>query len=313
MKASVTSLGASGREPDEHTVASSLAHAVNCLRGRATNPRLEAELLLTHVLDCSRAHLYAHPEHPVRSRQHAGYQELLDRRAQGEPLPYLTGHLEFYGLDFAVDPRVLIPRPETETLVELALELISRHPSPLLADVGTGSGCIGVALAVHAPLARVYALDLSPQALRVAQANALRHEVADRVTFIQADLLEALPEPVDLIVANPPYVAHQDWPSLPPEVRAHEPRLALDGGPDGLDLIRRLLHQAPTYLRPAGAILVEIGATQGPAAARLARQAFATADVTVQTDLGGRDRVLCIEMPGQPEPALHSPSPESYG
>lgn len=313
MKASVTSPGASGPEPNEHTAASSLVQAVNRLRVRIAAPRLEAELLLTHVLRCSRADLYAHPEHPVKSQQHADYQELLNRRAEGEPLPYLTGHVEFYGLDFTVDPRVLIPRPETETLVELALELVSHHSSPLIADVGTGSGCISVTLAVHAPLARVYALDLSPQALRVAQANALRHGVAGRVTFLQSDLLRALPEPIDLIVANPPYVAYQDWPSLPPEVRAHEPRLALDGGPDGLDLIRRLLDQAPTHLCPGGAILVEIGATQGPAAARLARQAFSTADVTVQADLGGRDRVLYLQMPRQPDPALHSPSQESYG
>jgi release factor glutamine methyltransferase len=313
MKASVTSLGPTGSEPSGHTVASSLVQAVNCLRDRTTTPRLEAELLLAHVLRCSRAHLYAHPEYPVTSQQHVDYQELLNRRAEGEPLPYLTGHAEFYGLDFAVDPRVLIPRPETETLVELALELISHHSSPLIADVGTGSGCIGVTLAVHAPAARVYGLDLSPQALHVAQANALRHGVAERMTFLQSDLLRALPEPVDLIVANPPYVAYQDWPSLPPEVRVHEPHLALDGGRDGLDLIRRLLDHAPTNLRPGGATLLEIGATQGPAAARLARRVFATADVTVQADLGGRDRVLYVQMARLPDPALNSPAQESYG
>jgi release factor glutamine methyltransferase len=311
MTGSVTSSGAPGTGANKDTVATSLARAVNHLREHTDAPQLEAELLLAHILGCSRTDLYAHPEHSVGPYQQADYQELLNRRARGEPLPYLTGQIEFYGLDFAVDPRVLIPRPETETLVELALEFISHLPDPVLVDVGTGSGCIGITLAVHAPLARVYALDLSPHALRVAQANALRHGVAGRMTFLQSDLLAALPEPVDLIAANPPYVAHQDWPTLPREVRTHEPRLALDGGPDGLDLIRMLIDQAPAYLAPGGAVLVEIGATQGPAATQLARRAFPTASITVQTDLSGRDRVLCIEMPMQPEPVRHSYAKES--
>jgi len=284
---------------------------VNGLRDHTDAPQLEAELLLAHVLGCSRTDLYADPEHPVGSRQQADYQELLNRRARGEPLPYLTGQIEFYGLDFAVDPRVLIPRPETETLVELALEFIAHHPAPVLADVGTGSGCIGVTLAVHAPFARVYALDFSPDALRAAQANALHHGVLDRMTFLQSDLLAALPEPVDLIAANPPYVAHQDWPTLPREVSAHEPRLALDGGPDGLDLIRKLFEQAPAYLTLGGAVLIEIGATQGRTATQLARRAFPSARITVQTDLSGHDRVLCITMPQQPDPVQHSHARES--
>jgi release factor glutamine methyltransferase len=279
---------------------------VNHLRDHTDAPQLEVELLLAHVLECSRTDLYAHPEHPVGPRQQANYQELLNRRAQGEPLPYLIGHIEFFGLDFAVDASVLIPRPETEKLVELALEFISHLADPVLADVGTGSGCIGVTLAVHAPSARVYALDLSPHALRVAQANALRHGVADRMTFLRSDLLASLPEPVDLIAANPPYVAHQDWPTLPREVSAHEPRLALDGGPDGLDLIRELLDQAPSYLAPRGATLIEIGATQGLAATQLARRAFPAATTTVQTDLSGHDRVLCIAMPTQSDPVQHT-------
>jgi release factor glutamine methyltransferase len=268
MRESVTISGASGTGADENTIVANLARAVNRLRDHTDTPRLEGELLLAHVLGCPRTDLYAHPEHPIDARQQAFYQELLNRRARGEPLPYLTGQIEFYGLDFAVDASVLIPRPETETLVELALEFISHVPDPVLVDVGTGSGCTGVALAVHAPSARVYALDLSSHALRVAQANALRHGVADRMTFLQSDLLAAMPEPVDLIVANLPYVSHQDWPALPREVSAYEPRLALDGGPDGLDLIRKLFDQAPAYLTPRGAVLIEIGATQGLAATR---------------------------------------------
>lgn len=258
----------------------------------------EADLLLAHVLGLSRADLYAYPERLLLPHQLAHYQTLLNRRARGEPLPYLTGQVEFYDLDLAVDARVLIPRPETETLVDLALQLVAaRDQGPgsrfSLADVGTGSGCIAIALAVHAPRAHVYALDLSPDALDVARANARRHQVAGRITFLQSDLLAALSEPVDLIVANPPYVAAGEWSALPPEVRAHEPRLALYGGPDGLHVIRRLLNRAAVYLRPGGAMLVEIGAWQGAAATHLARQNFA--DVTLHSDLAGRDRVLCVK------------------
>jgi release factor glutamine methyltransferase len=297
---------------DEPTLAVTLGCAVTQLQ-TTDAPRLEAELLLAHVLGLSRASLYAHPERALPTHQRAAYQTLVKRRALGEPLPYLTGHVEFYGLDLSVNPHVLIPRPETETLVDLALTLQS-HSAPLrgleypipdpqylisniqsFADVCTGSGCIAVALALHAPQARVYALDLSPGALAVARANAARHGVGERVTFLRSDLLAALPEPVDLIVANPPYIAAQEWGALPREVREHEPRLALHGGPDGLDVVRRLLEQSPAYLRPGGVLLVEIGAAQGATAAHLARQAYPCATVTIRADLAGRDRVLCVQ------------------
>jgi release factor glutamine methyltransferase len=149
---------------------------------------------------------------------------------------------------------------------------------------------------VHAPQARIYALDLSPDALQVARANAQRHGVAQRITFIQSDLLAALPQPVDLIISNPPYIAADEWPTLPCEVREHEPQLALDGGPDGLDVVRRLLEQARGNVRPGGALLVEIGAGQGAAATHLARQICPTASVRLQADLAGRDRVLCVQI-----------------
>ncbi|MCP4517418.1 MAG: peptide chain release factor N(5)-glutamine methyltransferase [Delftia sp.] len=280
----------------KHTIATTLARAATQLQATDA-PRLEAGLLLAHVLGISRAGLYTYPERPLPEQQLTAYQALLNRRALGEPLPYLSGHIEFYGLDIAVNQHVLIPRPETETLVDLAL---ARHPPPAsrlssLADVGTGSGCIAIALAVHAPHARIYALDLSPDALAVARANAQRHKVAQRITFIQSDLLAALPEPVDLIVSNPPYIAAGEWAALPREVREHEPQLALDGGPDGLDVIRELLEQARDNVRPGGALLVEIGAGQGAAATRLARQIFSTASVSLQADLAGRDRVLCVQ------------------
>jgi len=274
------------------SIAVALARATTRLQASAT-PRLDAELLLAHILGLSRTDLYAHPERLLLAHQLVAYQALLERRAVGEPLPYLTGHIEFYGLDMAVNAHVLIPRPETETLVDLALGKV--QGCTFLADVGTGSGCIAIALAVHAPQARIMALDLSPGALDVARANAGRHGVADRITFLQSDLLAALPKAVDLIVANPPYVAADEWPGLPREVREHEPQLALDGGPDGLDVIRRLLEQAPARLRPGGALLVEIGAGQGAAATRLARQLYPAAGVAIQPDLAGRDRVLCVE------------------
>ncbi len=190
----------------------------------------------------------------------------------------------------------------------MALPLVSCvRPGPgkdrrlLIADVGTGSGCIAIALAVHAPQSVVYALDLSPEALSVARANAKRHRVADRITLLQSDLLTSLPEPVDLVVSNPPYIADDEWPVLPCEVREYEPRLALHGGFDGKDVMRRLLRQTPAHLRPGGALLLEIGATQGAAVTSLARQVFPTADVTLHADLAGRDRVLCIKTDGQLE------------
>ncbi len=258
-------------------------------------------MLLVHALGSSRTDLYAHSERLIDPQQRAIYQALVDRRASGVPLPYLTGQIEFYGLNLTVDRRSLIPRPETETLVDLALAVISdkafaaaRSGSPVIVDVGTGSGCIVVAVAIHAPHARFYALDLSLDALVVAKANAQRHQVADRISFLESDLLAALPEPADLIVANPPYIAQKEWDTLPIEVREHEPRLALHGGADGLDTIRRLLSQVPTQLHPGGGVLIEIGAAQAEDATHLARIAFPKATVTVHTDLAGRDRVLSI-------------------
>jgi release factor glutamine methyltransferase len=294
------------RNVEEITIAEILLQAAYLLRVGTDKPRFEAEILLAHTLGCTRTFLHAHPEQSLRPDQQVSYRGLLERRALGEPLPYLTGHIEFFGLDFAVNECVLIPRPETEALVEAALALLAQlSPNavtgsishPVLADVGTGSGCIAVTLAVHAPRAHVYAIDLSADALALARANAQSHGVANNITFLQSDLLEDLPEHVDLIVANPPYIAREEWSGLPREVREYEPRLALDGGPAGLASIRRLLSQAPAHLSPESALLLEIGATQGPSATRMARQAFPEAEVTVQTDLWGYDRVLCIKTP----------------
>ena len=262
-------------------------------------PRLEAEMLLAHTLGASRTVLMAHPERPLASGQLGRYKTLVNRRSSSYPLPYLTGSIEFYGLEFEVTPEVLIPRPETETLVELAL---ARQPRSVV-DVGTGSGCIAVSLAVHLPEAVVYAIEISPAALAVARRNAERHGVSERVRLMVGDVLSPRPGLVDLIVSNPPYVPTGECALLPASIRDYEPQLALDGGPDGLAIVRRLLAQAPAVLRepdsstgvPGGGLLIEIGADQGKAARRLARANFPQASVEVHPDLAGRDRVLEVQ------------------
>lgn len=248
-------------------------------------------MLLAHVLGVSRTTLLAHPERNLTTNQLTDYRTLVRRRASGYPLPYLTDHMEFYGLKIEVTPEVLIPRPETETLVDLAL---ARQPATIV-DVGTGSGCIAVALAVHLPQATVCAIDLSPAALVVARRNVERHGVADRVRLIAGDVLTPRPSPAELIVSNPPYVSTSDCALLPISIRDHEPRLALDGGTDGLTIIQRLLTQAPAVLEPGGAILIEIGADQGEAASLLASTYFPQAAIRVHPDLAGHDRVLEIQ------------------
>lgn len=269
-----------------------MRNGTTLLREATETPRLEAEVLLAHVTGLTRAALLAHPERPLRLEETIRYRTLLDRRAEGYPLPYLTGRVEFYGLELTVTPDVLIPRPETELLVDLALD---RKPRRAI-DVGTGSGCIAVALAVSLPSVRVIASDVSRAALLVADENARRHRVRDRVHLVQCDLICALAAEVDLVVANLPYVAHSEWASLPLSVRQYEPRLALDGGSDGLRAIERLLRAAPRFVRPGGAILVEIGSGQGRAVLELARSVMRSTKVRVRRDLAGRDRVLEVEV-----------------
>ena len=274
-------------------LAAALHWASAHLSAHTDRPHVEAELLLAHLLDQPRAYLWAHPEATLTPQQTADYAAWVQRRGAGEPLPYITGQIEFFGLTFTVTPNVLIPRPETETLVETALDWLKAHPDSVVVDVGTGSGCIAVALAVHVPSLRLYATDISPAALQVARANAERHNVAERITFLEGDLLAPLPEPVHLIVSNPPYIADDEWDALPLSVQ-QEPRLALLSGADGLDAVRRLLAQAPTRLQPGGLMLVEIGERQGKAAQALAQAAFPQADVAILPDLAGKDRVLKI-------------------
>ncbi|HEU5103744.1 MAG TPA: peptide chain release factor N(5)-glutamine methyltransferase [Roseiflexaceae bacterium] len=297
---------------NEHapTIAQALDWAAGYLHASSPTARLDAELLLAHVLAWPRARLLAEGRMRLEQRQDSIFRDLVARRAALEPIAYLVGHKEFYGLDFFVDPRVLVPRPETELLVELALRfarqrtnderpneiesaaLVLGPASLLLADVGTGSGAIAVALAVHLPMARLIAIDISPAALELARQNVERHGVAERVRLLQGDLLDPLGDPVDLIVSNPPYTILEE---IDEGVRRYEPRLALDGGADGLELYRRLLALAPAKLRPGGAVLLEIGATQAAAVTELAREAFPKASVSIHQDLAGRDRVVIID------------------
>ena len=258
--------------------------------------RFEAELLMRHVLCLDRATLFTRLERDLAHDELADYSSLIRRRVAREPAAYITGRREFFGLDFDVAPCVLIPRPETEVLVEKALEYASASGElPLLiADVGTGCGAIAVALAVHLPQARVYATDVSSDALEVARCNCDRHGVASRVTLLLGNLTVPLPEPVHLIVANLPYVGDSDLPTLAPEIRKFEPALALDGGRDGIDVIERLLSSAGPRLREGGALLLEIGHSQAGRVAELAGRHFPTSSITVARDLGGVDRVVII-------------------
>lgn len=273
-----------------------LRQAVRRLRNEGVDsPRLDSELLLAHALDTSRAAILAWPERQLTPKELTIFRNLVERRAAREPLAYITGRREFFGLEFQVDQRVLVPRPETELLVEQAIQVGRGRERPILiADVGTGSGVIAVTLAVQLREAIVYALDDSPGALAVAAGNARFHGVTDRVRCLQGDLLEPLPGPVDLITANLPYVSTGEWETLAPEIRLHEPRPALDGGADGLDSIRRLLATAGRHLRRAGVVLLEIGAKQGTAVVALAQSHFEGASVEVCQDYAGLDRVLII-------------------
>ena len=256
---------------------------------------LEAEILLMHAAGLDRAQLYARLEDALPPDQARAFASFVDRRFAHEPVPYITGHKEFFALDFEVTPAALIPRPESEMLVELVLLFAEKHdPALTIADIGTGSGAIAVSLAHALPNASVIATDVSAQALDLARRNAERHGVADRIDFRCGDVLAPLDGPVDVIVTNLPYVRTDEWRSLPPELAEHEPRIAFDGGADGLILIRRLLRDAPSRLRPGGALFAEISYEQGEAVLALVEEAFPGASSESRKDLANLDRVLCV-------------------
>ncbi len=258
-------------------------------------PPREAALLLAHVLGQSREWVLAHPEAELTPEQSGRFAKLIEQAGRGTPLPYLLGQWEFFGLNFKITPDVLIPRPETELLVEKALGKTQKPKSqnPKIADAGTGSGIIAVTLAVKLPHASIIATDVSAAALEVARTNAVAHGVAERVKFVHGDLLAGVGK-VNLICANLPYIPTAELETLP--VAKHEPTLALDGGPDGLRVIERLLATAGDPLLPGGALLAEIGATQGQVAMALARKYFPSAHAEVYQDLAGLDRLLEITL-----------------
>ena len=263
---------------------------------------IEAEILLRHAIDpavdVSKAYLYSRFEDAIAKDVAERYEALLVRRLAREPTAYITGRREFCGLEFRVTPDVLIPRPETEQLVETAIRRAQGapwRPRLRIADIGTGSGAIAVALAKDLPQAEVYATDVSRAALGVAMENARRLGVERRIAFRAGYLLTPLHDYVDFIAANLPYVTTGDWRRLSPELREHEPRLALDGGADGLDLVRELLRQAPRYLRRGGHALLEIGEGQDEAvAAFISREMPRGTTWSVQADFAGISRVLTV-------------------
>ncbi|MBM4445396.1 MAG: peptide chain release factor N(5)-glutamine methyltransferase [Chloroflexi bacterium] len=262
------------------------------------DPRIEAELLLMHSVGMGRAELYTRLGEPLLLTHAEGFNRLVNRRLRHEPTAYILGQCQFHGIDLHVDPRVLIPRPETELLVGEALAFAeARFPQGQgcrVADIGTGSGAVAVALALHLPRAVIHATDVSPGALEVARINCGRHGVGTRVQLLEGDLLQPLPEAVDLMVANLPYVRDSDLPGLIPEIREFEPMAALAAGGDGLEKIERLLPQAGGKLRPGGAVMLEIGQGQGPRVLQMARRHFPDAAMDLLPDLAGMDRVLRI-------------------
>lgn len=295
---------------DLPTIREALQWAVAQLAQVADRPHAEGERLLASSLQIERTAVLAHPEWVLTSAQVDWFVEAVRRRSSGTPLPYLLGYVEFCGLVFSVTPAVLIPRPETELLVELARARRDALRHNLVVDVGTGSGCIAVTLAIGEPRARIWATDISTAALAVARQNARRHSVEERVRWVQTDLLAPFAAPIDLIVSNPPYVAQAEWRDLPPSVQ-HEPRSALISGPEGLDAIRRLLQQAATRLAPGGSLLMEIGERQASAVTALAQAAFNRCGrwnprLQIHQDLAGKDRVLEVTLtrPAN-QPVLH--------
>lgn len=254
------------------------------------SPRLTAEILLAHTLSTTRVRLYIDLDRPLEKAELASFRSLIERRCSGEPTQYLTGVREFYNRPFKVDARVLVPRPETELLVEAVLSALPKDAPAQVLDVCTGSGCIAVSLAAERETWTVIATDLSPGAAAVARGNAEALGVGDRVKVVEGDLYAPVPSDLrfDAVVSNPPYIARAEIDTLSAEVR-REPRMALDGGPDGLDLLRRVIDGARDVLKPGGLLAMEIGETQGPAVLALLTAA-GYAQPRIEKDLERRDR-----------------------
>lgn len=270
-------------------------------RKQLDNPRLSAEMLLAHILGTQRIKLYMELDRPAGDLERAAFRDLVERAVAHEPIQYLVGHVPFFTLDLKLTPDVLIPRPETEHLVEHIIHRVRSVPGfhqPTIADIGTGSGAIAIALAANLPKAAIIATDLSEKALVVAQANAERHGLADRIEFIQGDLYQPLGNRrFHFLVSNPPYISDSEWRQVPPNVKNHEPTHALRAGVDGLKFLRPLVHQAPGYLNAPGQIVFEISSTQELAALELVAETEALTNPHVMPDAMHRPRFLIADRP----------------
>ena len=283
----------------------SLTEITSRLASVSDTPALDASVLLARIVERPRSWILAHPELTLTDEQQTQLQSSLARLENGEPFPYVLGRWEFFGLEFEVTPDVLIPRPETELLVEKAISFLQKNPSKTnVADIGTGSGAIAVSIAVNVPKANILAADISAKALQVAKQNAEKHNASERIEFVECDLLpeskvesqmsDHRSSTFDLVCSNLPYIPTNTLKHLP--VYQREPTLALDGGEDGLDTFRKLLSIVPDRLAPNALILLEIESTLGEQTAQLARQHFQNANITLHPDLTGRDRLLEIQL-----------------
>lgn len=281
------------------TVSHALIECVQILETVSDTASLDAQTLLAHILNKPRSWVIAHPNAILSPQADSTFQKNLVELERGVPLPYVLGHWEFYGLKFNITPDTLIPRPETELLVEEALRwLTSDSKHRLVVDVGTGSGCIAVTLAKNVVDISVIGADISLPALRVASSNAVQHAVRDHIHFIQADLIPPIAKPIDLICANLPYIPTTTLHTL--DVIDKEPRQALNGGHDGLEAISRLLQQAPQRIADDGLILLEIDPSQASQAENLAYQTFPNASIIILSDLAGLDRLLVLRLSNDP-------------
>lgn len=258
-------------------------------------PLLDAQLLLAHALGCKKIELYVRYEEVPTDEQRTKLRELVKKRAEGMPVAYLVGYREFFSLQFIVSPAVLIPRPDTETLVVEALQRMKQHPAPKVLDVCTGSGCIAIAIASRHKTAQVTATDISPEALAIARQNAEKHGVADRITFIEGDLLEPVTgQQFDFVLSNPPYITTAAMSQLETSVQKYEPRLALEAGPEGLDFYRRLTSDLSPLLEVAGTVLFEVGYNQAERVRDLLLSAQLELGPTFK-DMGGHVRVVSAQ------------------
>ena len=282
------------------TLGSLLKEAADTLSSnRIEQARLEAEVILAHVLGVRKEYLITHPDHELTDSQEEKFQQLVERRCQKEPLAYIVGYREFWSLKFEVNPRVLIPRPETEGVIECLLDLAGDgfdEKTIRILDAGTGSGILAIVAALEFPKARVTAVDHSGEALEVARKNALRHAVTGQIEFLEMDFMHDWNLPkndlYDCIVSNPPYIPSKELDQLMPDIRDYEPRAALDGGPDGLTCYRRIVASAFPYLKPGGCLIFEVGDDQAGPVKQILQAQDGLGEIEIVQDLSGRDRVV---------------------